>query len=159
MLLRGVVSTRDEVRVMFQELEGMEDAARILQNRGVDAAYQNTGGGCMCIVVEDERQNLIWTFGFADAEFGFGLDIREPWASLSYGEMFEGVVGGTPAERLADIVQARMAGPKPDIEAWAYPVVRIVDGTEGIAFQTVSIQLGNGQTDPVEPPFPMVASE
>lgn len=112
MRLRGVKIPRERVRERFLRDEALEDAARILDRRGVDAEYWHSGGGIMAIRIEDEPRNVVWIWGW-DGVLGFGLDVLEPWESTSFGESFEDIQVGATGEQIANKIQERMAGEIP----------------------------------------------
>ncbi len=113
MQLKHVKVPREVIREMFLVNESLEDAAGILDRRGVDARFVHTGGGIMCVEVEDEPRNVKWLWGFADECLGFGLDIIEPWESTGFGESYEDLPIGSTPEQIANKIQERMAGEIP----------------------------------------------
>ena len=114
-----------------------------LQRRGVDAQYWLTGGGIMVARIEDHARNLEWTFDCEGGTWGCGFATLEPWEPRDRGEQYVGLTVDTPVTRVADVIQARLQAPPPDLNKWAYASVAVMDGADGIEFRAVESRLGS----------------
>jgi hypothetical protein len=118
--LKNTTSDRGEARTILLEGDLMEDAAMILSRQGYNALFHHSGGGIMVVRIEVPEQDLLWQWGFSDADVGFdvmALNEDVPYQGC-YSEELKDITCETETMRFVEAIKARMSQPIPSRDTW-----------------------------------------